>query len=58
MDLHYFIKQGPDLDPHQIEMLDPEQDPFLKSKFSGCRGSKMEPGRAVDVHNSGVEAKH
>jgi hypothetical protein len=28
MDPHYIIKHGPDLNPHQIEMLDPEQDPY------------------------------
>ncbi len=56
IDPHNFIELGSDLDPHQIEMLDPDQDPHLKSKFSGCRGSKMEPGR--DLHNGGVEAKN
>jgi hypothetical protein len=39
-------------DPHRSERLDPDQN----SGAVVCGGSKMEPWRAEDVHNGGIEA--
>jgi hypothetical protein len=49
---HYFGK----LDPHKMEKLDLDPDPH-ENQSSGSLRLKMEPWRALEAHNGGVEAQ-